>query len=47
MAQESHPASTAATHSVDSVISKRETNVLLAPGQVDRAAQLLECVGMR
>lgn len=41
------PPSTAATHSTDSVISKPETNVRLAPGQVGHAAQLLECIGMR
>jgi adenylate cyclase class 2 len=41
------PASTADTHRADSVISKPETNVHLAPGQVSHAAQLLECIGMR
>ncbi|MFH8218486.1 class IV adenylate cyclase [Streptomyces sp. NPDC018057] len=41
------PASTAATHSADDVISKPETNVQLVPGQVQQAEQLLENIGMR
>lgn len=41
------PASTAATHSADSVISKPETNVPLVPGHAGHADQLLEAIGMR
>jgi adenylate cyclase class 2 len=41
------PASTAATHSSDNVISKPETNVQLVPGQAEQAEQLLENIGMR
>lgn len=42
------PATTAATRSADGVISKRETNVILADaGQAPLADQLLEAIGMR
>ncbi|MEU7400689.1 class IV adenylate cyclase [Streptomyces sp. NPDC044948] len=41
------PASTAATHSSDSVIAKPETNVPVMPGHAAAADQLLECLGMR
>ncbi|MBZ6259778.1 class IV adenylate cyclase [Streptomyces olivaceus] len=41
------PASTADTHSADSVISKPETNVPVMPGGAAAADQLLEAIGMR
>ncbi|WP_263636039.1 CYTH domain-containing protein [Streptomyces sp. CoH27] len=42
------PGSTAATHSADGVISKPETNVVLASaGQAPLADQLLQAVGMQ
>ncbi|MBV7694734.1 class IV adenylate cyclase [Streptomyces sp. TRM70350] len=41
------PPSTEATHSIDSVISKPETNVHLVPGSAEHADQLLENIGMR
>lgn len=42
------PPSTAATHSTGGVVSKRETNVLLASaGQAEAADRLLEVLGMR
>ena len=42
------PPSTAATHRADGVISKPETNVVLAgPDQAAAADQLLACLGMR
>ncbi|MBX7546679.1 class IV adenylate cyclase [Streptomyces sp. tea 10] len=41
------PPSTEATHSSGGVISKKETNVLLAFDQAQRADQLLENIGMR
>lgn len=42
------PPSTAATHSTDGVVSKTETNVLLAgAGQAEAADRLLEALGMR
>jgi adenylate cyclase class 2 len=41
------PASTAATHSADGVISKPETNVPLVPGHAGHADQLLTAIGMR
>ncbi|MGW0579219.1 class IV adenylate cyclase [Streptomyces sp. NPDC002920] len=42
------PPSTGATHNADGVISKMETNVVLAAAeQAESADRLLECIGMR